>query len=506
MASLRRSWNRVVGGVVAGIVTALLALPSAAGAEGMMGANKYDLLLDYLGYASSGNGSPAYVKVTRAMGRKGILDARDAGFRFLRTSASGFYPIVPGNPGKDLLPLWQSDPAAFWRGIDAAFDDLDQARMRLVPTLIWNYIQFAAMAGETTTDFITKPRSRSRALAERYITEFVSRYRNRPTVLFYELTNEFNLVVDLDMVKRCHESHATEPQRCAPFGNVTTADLDGFAHDMTAVIRRADPGRPISSGYAMTRPNALHLAHRPEWSKGGPDWTADSVEEFNRAFSDSQKDFDILSIHLYPKAQRDYKRPLAEMVRTAGQTAHRLGKKLFLGEFGDDKASPFLHQMVRAVDEGSADYAAVWIWELYQGDRFTPAIDPGSSTSIEPGIRGDLLAMLLPRRTQAAAASTSPQVVLTSPLPCARVDRPVTLAAVASDGAGAPDRVEFLVDGQPVGEASAPPFHLQFDPQPFPARQVTIEARTHGRSGATASDSSPVLLNAAGETCNVPPP
>jgi len=476
------------------LILAALAAPVAAHAGGLLGANKFDLLEQYLGYASNGDGSPAYVKVTRAMARKAILDARDAGFGFLRVSVSGYRPIGPGDTTKDVLPLWRADPEALWRAVDAMCDDLDAAGLRLVPTLNWNYVQFPALAGETTAAFIGDPQSASRALAARFIADFAARTRARHTILFDELTNEFNLLADLDLQRRCRREHGDVPVWCGAVGNFSSAALDGFARDMAATVHRADPGRRLSSGYALPRPGETHLARHPEFLPGGPDWTADSAAEFERVLATSQQAFDVVSIHAYAGDRRFGDSGEADLVRRAGKVVHGLGKALFVGEFGAPDATPFARDLLRTLAAGEADYAAVWVWEFYQRSTFSVAEGTATNASVEPGLHDGFLS-LLKRPGEAAAA---PRVVLTWPLPCARIDRPVMLAAVASEGAGVPASVAFLVDGGLVGEATAPPYRVMFDPQGREAKPVTIEARAVGRSGGTASDGEVVMLNGGG--------
>ena len=67
-----------------------------------IGLNKFDLLKQYTGLASGGDGSTRYRKVTQAMGRKAIADARDAGVTYLRVAATGFAPSAYNRPAHAL--------------------------------------------------------------------------------------------------------------------------------------------------------------------------------------------------------------------------------------------------------------------------------------------------------------------------------------------------------------------------------------------------------------------
>ena len=119
--------------------------------------------------------------------------------------------------------------------------------------------------------------SQSRQLLARFIGEFVDRYKRRQTILFYELTNELNLDADLDLHRRCRAG-----VNACVLGNFTTADMTAFSRDLVPFIKSIDPSRLISSGYAVPRRPATHLARKPEFSLGGPDWTPDTPDEFGR--------------------------------------------------------------------------------------------------------------------------------------------------------------------------------------------------------------------------------
>ena len=90
--------------LAAGIFLAASAALQARAGE--LGANSFDLLTQFQGYASNGDGSPAYRRVTAALGRKSILDARDAGFGFLRFAASGWGVADHRAASRDMLQLW----------------------------------------------------------------------------------------------------------------------------------------------------------------------------------------------------------------------------------------------------------------------------------------------------------------------------------------------------------------------------------------------------------------
>lgn len=502
-------WHRPALAVVwvcLAVSTASAQVP-AGSLRGMLGANAPQLVLQYTGTASSANGSPAARAVTVAMARKAIADARDVGFSFLRVMAAGYGPVAPppaGAPGQDDLALWQADPERYWSCLDRMFDDLDAANIRLVPSFLWNPLQFPALTNETIADLIANPHSASRRLLLRYMTEFIERYRARHTILFYELTNELNLEADLDLVGRCL---ATAPAaNCAAYGNFTTAQMNLFARELTQRIRTLDPTRAISSGYSLPRAAAFHLAAQPEFSANGPDWTQDSKAQFRYMLIVTGKPFDLWSVHIYPGDVR-WGDPAGSEAITLAVAAHAAlyhGKRLYLGEFGDTGVSPYLVTMLHRLGVGTVAYASIWVWELYQQSTWQSAdLTASPPMSLEPGFT-DAIDELLTHAADGLGRWKRPsvRVVITAPLPCATLSGAVQLYATASaSGLRQVDRVQFAVDGVPVGVAGGAPFHVGYAPTVAGWHQVSATAYAGDVSATTAT---PVLIGATDMACRVP--
>ena len=472
--------------------------------EPMLGANAFDLLLQFNGRGSGGDGSLPWLNLTRAMGQKSTLDARDAGFSFLRVAAAGYGPSWPDDPQHDDLALWRSDPHAYWTRVDALFDTVDQANLRLIPSFIWNAAQFPALAHETVRDLITNPQSGSMLLAQRYITEFVMRYRNRPTVLFYEMGNELNLLADLDSNRRCRREYAAQPFRCISTGNFSTDDLTMFSKRIVNLLHELDPSRRISSGFGNLRPAAAHLAKRPEWSQEGPDWTQDSLAEFTSFIRLQNASFDIASLHLYPGS--DTVRPTlgtrspSDYTQLVARLMHPLGKKVFVGEFADPNNTGLSGSIATLLQTGVIDGAALWAWEFYQ---FSPthSLDAEAGRyDVEPG--NDEAALLPLKPVLASPVSPPlPRIVLTSPVPCMKMDKPITLQAIASVGNALPAQVEFFLDDTLLGVATTFPYRLIFDPRRLTGTSANIGARAIAVDGKKAEFVSPINSKGAAPGC-----
>ncbi len=120
------------------LVLSLIALiaAGAAASAASLGANKFDLMLDYVAPSPPAGANPeGYRRVRRAMAKKAIADARDAGLAFLHVGVTGYHPSELETKANDLA-VWQNDPTRFWAALDEMFDDLDAAGMQLVPGFI----------------------------------------------------------------------------------------------------------------------------------------------------------------------------------------------------------------------------------------------------------------------------------------------------------------------------------------------------------------------------------
>ena len=84
-----------------------------------------------------------------------------------------------------------------------------------------------------------------------------------------------------------------------------------------------------------------------------------------------------------------------------------VGKQLFVGEFGDSGATPFLRRFLHEIVEQHVDYAAIWVWEFYQTSTYETDNTEPSKYSIEPGYYDGLIALLV--ETEKALGRTMPR-------------------------------------------------------------------------------------------------
>jgi hypothetical protein len=477
----------------------------------LIGVNKFDLLQQYLGTASGGNGSAAYQRVTQAMAKKAIADAHDIGVPFMRVAAAGFAPSAYGQPGQ--LDLWLRDPTAYWALYDQMMDDLHQSNMRAVLTLVWNGTQFPAITHEKVPDMLRNPNSKSYMLLSKYVTELVGRYRSHPALMLYELTNEMNLGADLDSVRRCRTSRS-EPL-CEPKGNFGTDDVVAFTGRLAELIRKIDTSHPISSGFSIPRTNAEGLRLSPEWLSG-KQAKPDSLEQFQQNLKYVNQHVDVISVHLYANDvnQRFGSADQVDILVAAKRAADNIGKPLFVGEFGEPdahaaKANSFSERLLKKIVELKVPYSAMWAWQFYQQKTYKTYDTEADSFNLEMGYTDRLLDHLsrankdlgnpIPASQGSSGADTTPpRVVLTWPIDCAQLNSKQELYAVASDDRGRVNRVTFLMDGHSLGDVMSPPYKIETSNTALAEGQHEIIVKADDMAGNTSEWKTTVLTGRPG--------
>lgn len=319
---------------------------------------KYDIAIQFL------RGGDEREKAAKA-----IRDLSKMGFRVIRCGAIGFYP-------KD-MELWPNDE--YWKRMDDLVAVAREAGVWLIPTVVWNGYLFPDMAGETMQDMMTNKDSRSRQLVELYIHQIVSRYKDEPTILFWDLWNELDLGADLEFMRPYGFSELNAVDQGAATmrvrrDNYTSEQMIAFMRELAQLVRSIDKNHLISSGYAAPRYAAQHLRA----AKGKGDWTEDSPGEAEQFIRDTHPDpIDIISLHFYPKVNNmsfgNRDENSAVSITKLKEICDRVGKPVYIGESCGNayaelngQAPAFTRDLLeRAV---KADYPIVLCWLGFSHD------------------------------------------------------------------------------------------------------------------------------------------
>lgn len=303
----------------------------------------------------------------------------DRGFTTVRVAASPFWPSQ--------WALYMSNETAYWEAAVPFAEALSAGGCVAVYSLFWNIFALPDLYGEPLGALVAGARgdssSRSFAASLRYIDAFVGRFAQSQSVAAWELTNEFNLLFDLDQSRLCVSCGGPgSPSERTKADNVSTDDGSALLTAWADRIRAADPlRRPVSSGHSLPRPAAEHL--RASYLHPGSDWTEDTFAQFQTNFADISSCCEWASAHIYPGKDNarwgktgDSDPSIVWYVQAAAAAAR---KTLMIGEFGqlpDPTASPgaprpFVTGLLGALANpqppglaGVTSLALMWTWEF----------------------------------------------------------------------------------------------------------------------------------------------
>lgn len=318
----------------------------------LVAVNKYDLLHRF--HAGGAQKQQAMTAIEQA-GRHGFVAMRFAGV--------GFYPRQMNH--------WANEKA-YWGGFDELVAIAKRNGVGLIPVIHWNTYLFPDMAGECVQDMLLNEDSRSRQYLWLYTYQLVTRYKDEPTVLFWELTNEMNLGADLAFQHPYGRSQLNPVHEGTSYmrlrrDHYTTDQMIPFIKAWATFIRSIDTSHLISAGFSAPRPAAQHL----RLVQGKGDWTHDSPQEMETYLRDTHPDpIELISIHFY--AGRDNlrfgntDRQSVAALKVFKDASDRIGKPLYLGETGFVKprqpGTPFLSSVLSEVVRLQIPLTLVWDW------------------------------------------------------------------------------------------------------------------------------------------------
>lgn len=364
---------------------------TSAQAEGFVKAEGTGLTLDGQPYRAVGVNIPhlaqAYMGTwhhwkslygTQAAMRQSIVDAvvdaEQCDMRFVRFFGAPGYP-------KGTAELYLKDKPEYWRQMDELFSLCRQHHLKLVPSL---GILFAwpSVCGEPRTA-ILNPQSKTYAAVYGYVREFVTRYKDDPIVLMWELENEAFLHADVDMTGQPALPKGVFPDGAEAYRAAYTAEdslrfdtLVRFYREMTALIKGLDANHLVTSGDAGVREESQCRRQTfPNFK-----WHQDTLSEHLANLVESQpKPLDVFSLHDYGnfiKKQKVDNLPALEYVRDRIRALHAAGRPIFIGELGqmdptfhDDPEAKWTRAALDALDQEGVSLIALWVWHFPWQDK-----------------------------------------------------------------------------------------------------------------------------------------
>jgi mannan endo-1,4-beta-mannosidase len=309
-----------------------------------------------------------------------IDDAGRSQVRFLRFWASGFWPSE--------MKIYFEDKQAYWAVMDEVFRHAREQGVMLVPSIFWHSYLWSDLCDEPRGKMVD-PQSKTYRAMRTYATELVSRYKDDPNVLMWEVGNEYFLEADLNAADRPKAENAgakrlgTRPKRALD-DSLSTDMLLSFYTGMTTHIHSVDPNHLVTSGDRGPRPTSVSLRkHFPKQV-----WQEDNLDDHLASLRNSQpKPLDVMSIHCYGNVDGrflpDEESSLGlrnvgglslrgfELMTAYARTANAAGMPLFVGELGqhtphfiEDPEARFACAAIDLLEKEGADVIAIWVWHF----------------------------------------------------------------------------------------------------------------------------------------------
>lgn len=363
-----------------------------------VGVNKHELLDQYM--AALLGKSDQEAAEARAAAKRSLERLKALGITVIRVRVSGFWPA---QIERTYLSEEPEVRQAFWKCLDDMLDDCDAAGIRLVATIAWHLGGWADLGHESLRELFTDPRSTSRTMLDQWVQDLVARYRDRDTILFWELTNEANLAADLRPQHPEDGVLGPKLERPAPHivrgpvvrdgrNNYSSDELAALTRELCRLIKGIDSQHLVGTGFSAPRPAAWHLwlgsirrSDRMDWTVDGPEEQGDYLRMVTPEGSD------LVSLHTYgPEFERMLNLKLA---------ADSIGVPVYVGELGmsvqtfgepvydDDGAREGLRIACQAMREMGVPLTLLWTWDEWGTPVHEPVLRPDTQPAVTEILR-----------------------------------------------------------------------------------------------------------------------
>ena len=366
-----------------------------------IGYNKFDLFWQpFEGLYTGGMSSYGY-KMDRQ--EQALKELNEMGVRSIRVFC------VPHSSDELNDVFWNENKREniFFKVLDDMLDLCDKYDIKVVYSLCLTSFRDYSLVNGTWVfgkdhyrELFSDPECDARKRMNEYIEIVVGRYKDRKTVLMWELSNEITNATDISADTKIYDGERMP----------TLADAAKFYDEAAKKIKEVDPMRLVNSGGGSLR--------ETHWNQYVNDsWGRDTLEEQYMAMELLYKDnaVDIIDIHtytigspgslIYDEDKNDYYITVKDYM----DFSERIGKPMMVGEFGLcpseewpdlyytdysdlERSVPFMKYTLDMLEEAMPQLTYIW---QYSSDRPVDQV-PGSFT-LKKGREGhdELLEMIM---------------------------------------------------------------------------------------------------------------
>jgi len=376
--------KRIIMGLIA------IGLAARADAQGFVRAEGAQLKLDGKEYRAIGVNIPhlsqAYngtwhhwkgIYGTREKMRQAIVEAVEDAERhhmaFIRFFASPGYP-------KATAELYLKDKGEYWRRMDELFDLCRKHHLKLVPDL--GILKWHLDCNELMTA-VLDPDSKTYRATYGYVREFVTRYKDDPLVLMWELENEAFLKADVNMKGRRARPKGVYPEGAKGIRETYTFEdslrfdmLIKLYKEMTAFVKDLDPNHLVTSGDSGVREESMcRRLTFPHFK-----WRTDTLREhLSNLLASQPEPLDVFSIHMcgsFATRRKVGNLSHLEFLRARVRAIHASRSPVFVGELGQsnpyhqaDPEAKWTRAAIDLLDEEGVSLIALWVWHFPWQDK-----------------------------------------------------------------------------------------------------------------------------------------